>query len=113
MDYAKLYPATHGKYFKPQDMMKIMKEIEGDPKAAEAASMASLHDPNILLLLSVFVGVLGIDRMYVGQIVLGILKLLTLGGYFIWWIIDLITVVNRTKELNFKIVMDYIKLSKG
>ncbi|MGY9124335.1 MAG: TM2 domain-containing protein [Actinomycetales bacterium] len=35
-------------------------------------------------------GVSGIDRFYTGRVGLGILKLLTSGGGFIWWIIDAI-----------------------
>lgn len=47
------------------------------------------------VLLSVFVGSLGIDRMYLGQVGLGVLKLVTCGGFYVWWIIDIITVVTR------------------
>jgi TM2 domain-containing membrane protein YozV len=44
------------------------------------------------LLLSLFVGVLGIDRFYLGYTGLGVLKLLTLGGCGIWALIDLIMI---------------------
>jgi len=42
------------------------------------------------LLLSVFVGSLGADRFYMGQIGLGIFKLITCGGLGIWSLIDII-----------------------
>ena len=48
----------------------------------------------ILLLLSIFIGGLGIDRFYVGKIGTGILKLITLGGFGVWWLIDLIIIVS-------------------
>jgi len=47
------------------------------------------------LLLSIFLGNLGIDRFYMGYIGLGILKLLTLGGCGIWWLIDLILIATK------------------
>ena len=47
------------------------------------------------LLLSILVGSLGIDRFYMGYIGLGILKLITLGGFGIWWLIDLILVAMK------------------
>jgi hypothetical protein len=42
------------------------------------------------LLLSVFLGWLGIDRLYLGHCGLGVLKLLSLGGIGVWWFVDLI-----------------------
>lgn len=52
----------------------------------------------IAVLLSWFVGYLGIDRFYLGQTGLGIAKLLTAGGCGVWWFIDaiLITVGSVT-----------------
>ena len=41
-------------------------------------------------LLAWFLGTLGIDRFYLGKIGTGVLKLITLGGFGIWAIIDLI-----------------------
>lgn len=42
----------------------------------------------ITLILSIFVGYLGVDRMYLGKVGTGILKLITAGGFGLWWIID-------------------------
>ena len=47
------------------------------------------------LLLSIFLGSLGIDRFYLGQTGLGIGKLLTFGGCGIWSLIDLILIAMR------------------
>ncbi|MDD5594790.1 MAG: TM2 domain-containing protein [Candidatus Omnitrophica bacterium] len=53
------------------------------------------------LLLSIFVGSLGIDRFYLGYIGLGILKLLTLGGCGVWWLIDVILIASKNlKDVN-------------
>jgi hypothetical protein len=47
------------------------------------------------LLLSFFLGGLGVDRFYLGQTGLGIGKLLTLGGCGIWSLIDFIMIAMR------------------
>lgn len=48
----------------------------------------------VALLLSIFLGSLGIDRFYVGKIGTGILKLLTFGGLGIWWLVDIIMIAT-------------------
>jgi TM2 domain-containing membrane protein YozV len=48
------------------------------------------------LLLSLFLGGLGIDRFYLGYTGLGIAKLLTLGGFGIWALIDFILIAVRS-----------------
>lgn len=47
------------------------------------------------LLLSVFLGGLGVDRFYLGYSGLGIAKLLTLGGCGVWALIDLVLIAMR------------------
>jgi TM2 domain-containing membrane protein YozV len=47
------------------------------------------------LLLSFFVGALGIDRFYLGYTGLGIGKLLTFGGLGVWALIDFILIAMR------------------
>ena len=50
------------------------------------------------ILLSFFVGWLGIDRFYLGHTGLGILKLITFGGLGIWYVIDLILIVTGSMK---------------
>lgn len=47
------------------------------------------------LVLSFFLGLLGVDRFYLGYVSKGILKLITLGGLGIWWLYDLIKIAGN------------------
>ena len=60
--------------------------------------LAQSKDPTIAIILSVLVGSLGIDRIYIGDVVIGILKLITCGGCGIWWLIDLFLIMGATRE---------------
>ena len=55
----------------------------------------------VALLLCVFIGFLGAHRFYVGRPVTAVLMLLTLGGLYIWVIVDLVYIaVGRFEDKN-------------
>ena len=45
------------------------------------------------ILLCFFLGSLGIHRFYLGYTRIGVIQLLTFGGFFIWVIVDLIRLI--------------------
>ncbi len=57
-------------------------------------------NPVVIFGWNIWLGGLGIDRFLVGDILAGILKLLTLGGLGLWVIIDCFLIGNRTREVN-------------
>ena len=51
--------------------------------------------------ISFFAGWFGIDRLYLGFTTLGVLKLVTLGGFGLWWLIDLILLLaNQMRDVD-------------
>ncbi len=53
----------------------------------------------LALIFSIVLGTLGVDRFYLGYVGLGILKLVTLGGCGVWWLIDVILIaLNRIPD---------------
>ncbi len=68
--------------------------------AKQVPGVFSRRDYVVALVLSIFLGTLGVDRFYMGKIGTGILKLLTIGGLGIWWLIDLVLIA--TKKLTDK-----------
>ena len=69
-------------------------------------SMVKIRNPIVILIISIFLGTLGIDRFMIGDIGLGVCKLLigwlTLG---IWYIIDIFLCYKKAKEMNFNEIM--------
>jgi len=71
----------------------MLMDEEGQQKwLRELAKTKKESDKNwwAAFVLSLFFGYFGIDRFYLGYVWSGILKLLTFGGFGIWWMVDLI-----------------------
>ena len=49
----------------------------------------------LTLIMSIIFGWLGVDRFMMGQVGLGLLKLFTCGGFFVWWIIDIVLIATK------------------
>lgn len=96
-----LYLTTNAKYFEPTAIPIIRQKLENaDDDALVTLQATELKDPTIILLISIFLGSLGIDRFMLGDTGVGILKLLTCGLCGILTIIDWFTVSKKAKEIN-------------
>jgi TM2 domain-containing membrane protein YozV len=49
----------------------------------------------VTLVLSALLGPLGVDRFYLGHAGLGVLKLLTCGGFGLWWVLDVFLIAGN------------------
>ena len=96
-----LYLTTNAKYFEPTAIPIIRQKLESASDDTFLTLQATeLKDPTTVLLVSIFLGYLGIDRFLIGDVGIGILKLLTCGVCGILTIIDWFTISKKTKQLN-------------
>jgi TM2 domain-containing membrane protein YozV len=86
----------------PEAQLHIIKEkmMTMSDSDFERISYTSLTDPTLMLIISIFFGMLGVDRFALGDIGLGVGKLLTCGGCYIWWLVDLFHIMDATKQKN-------------
>ena len=89
--------------------MAVAGQLKGDPlvRSAESQQYFPARDvPGLfsdkewltVVLLSWLVGGLGVDRFYLGQTGLGILKLVTCGGCYVWTLYDAIMYTLRKQH---------------
>ena len=101
-----MYIMANQKYFPAEKMVYLKDRLASlDESKFALLSTIEMTDPTTLLLVSIFLGSLGIDRFMIGDTGMGILKLLTGGCCGILTIIDWFTISGKTKELNFNKVM--------
>ena len=87
----------------PAGKIPLLREqlLQMDESKYAAIASVEFKDSPPLLIISIFLGSLGIDRFMLGDIGLGVLKLLTCGVCGILTIVDWFSVQNRTRDLNF------------
>lgn len=98
--------------FKPEQIPMITQQLINLPdEQYMTVSTANYKDPTVSLILSVCLGGLGVDRFYIGDTGIGVLKLLTAGCFGVLTIIDWFTIMGKTKDANMKIMQDAINMS--
>lgn len=96
-----LYLTTNAKYFEPYAIPIIRQKLEtADDSTFLSVQACELKDPTTLLLVSIFLGSLGIDRFMLGDTGMGVLKLLTGGCCGVLTIIDWFTITKKAKQKN-------------
>lgn len=105
-DQAEQLIALYGSRLPMYSFPDVRKKIEKMDYTTACMSMEHLKDPTIAIILSVLTGTVGIDRFYIGDTGLGVLKLITCGGLCIWYFIDLFLIMGKTRERNLKELMN-------
>ena len=104
-----LFMMTNQKFFPEEKMVYLKDKLRTlDDEKFSLISTIEFKDPTTILLISIFLGGLGIDRFMIGDTGMGVLKLLTGGCCGILAIIDWFTISKKTKEINFNKLMTLI-----
>ncbi len=86
------------------ELLSIYRTVPDDRKSDFSNRFnAQARNPVVIFGLSAFLGCFGIDRFVLGQVLLGILKLITAGGFGVWYLIDLFLVAGTAREQNLDI----------
>lgn len=96
-------------------LLELMSTYRGVPENQKTDFLhrfnAQAYNPVVVFGFSVFLGALGVDRFLLGQVLLGILKLITAGGFGLWVIIDWFLVAGTTRERNLDIAKSIVQNS--
>ncbi len=92
---------TNNKHF-PENSLSMIREklMNISDDKFNTVMCTRFKDTTISLVLSILLGSYGIDRFYLGQVGLGVAKLLTLGGCGIWAIVDWFLIMGKTRDIN-------------
>ena len=119
---------SNAKYF-PSMRIPELKQLltEMGPEKASQVLAGGFKDPMVSLILGLVVGCLGVDRFYIGDTSMGVLKIivfiitltiacLSCGILFfipyIWPVFDLFFIMDATKEKNYQQLMTNIQYLK-
>ena len=97
--------AIYGNKLPVANFCEVNEKFDALDYNAACIYLAQMKDPTLALILSILVGAYGIDRIYLGDVGLGILKLLTCGGLGIWWFIDLFFISDLIRQKNYQTLM--------
>ena len=104
-----MYIMTNQKYFPEEKIVYLKDKLRTmDDEKFSLISTIQMKDPTTLLLVSIFLGTLGIDRFMLGDIGMGVLKLLTLGCCGMLTIVDWFTISKKARERNVNKVMSLL-----
>lgn len=108
-EQVKIYLISNKNNFRYFDKLFLKKKLlEIDDTTSKVILSTELKSPLTSFIISFFLGAYGVDRIYIGQIGMGILKLFTFGGFTVWYFIDLFRIYRITQKINFNKISIYL-----
>ena len=96
-----MFMMTNAKFFEGYQLNAIRERLlQLDDDKWPSLQFLQFKEPTTALLLSIFLGELGVDRFYIGDTGMGVGKLLTCGGLIVWKIVDWFLIMGATREKN-------------
>lgn len=97
-----LWLGSNAKYFDATQIPILREKLKNaSDEQYLAVQTQGYIDPTVTTIISVLLGGWGIDRFMVGDIGMGVLKLLTGGLCGVLWLIDIFTISKKVKNKNF------------
>jgi len=104
-----MFIMSNSKFFEGHHLSMIRERLLAlDESKWAMVSTVQLKDPTTSLIVSILAGGLGIDRFLIGDIGLGVGKLLTCGGLGIWTIVDWFSIQKATREKNMEKIQQFL-----
>ncbi len=92
---------ANNKFFQDYQVATIRNMLlEADESKWGLIQTLQFKDPTIVLIISLLGGSLGIDRFFIGDMGMGIGKLITCGGFGIWTIVDWFLIMGAARDKN-------------
>ena len=97
-----MFLTANQQYFPADKIVYLKEKLLSLPDERYSLILTTdFKNPTAMLVISLFLGGIGVDRFMLGDTGMGVLKLLTAGGCGILAIIDWFSITKRTKEYNF------------
>ena len=99
-----LFMISNAKYFESYHLSAVREKLNTlEEEKWPLVLEMQFKNPDTMMIVSLSAGQLGIDRFMLGDTGMGVLKLITCGGFGIWAIVDWFSIMSAAREKNMEI----------